>query len=508
MKNIINNRFLSIFLNVSVCIILFLFLFFKFQYEVIANDDLMDLVLGKMYFHHGRIFSELFAKFMVYYLPNLLNVHIQNFAIFSSGIVKSLLFVILCALSSSLYFLNKRSIFNSALIVITFFIFLAFLFQLKFMWIFNTFQYYFGYLLPIIYFILLWKLLINIYIQDKQIDKKTYFVLGLLSILNATGNEICFFAFLCLLILLYIDISAPEQKKLFRFLLLLNLGIAFLLFITDSAQSILHNYGIKPAINFSLTEIKDFIYVYWHKIFLENIFLWIISIFGLFFVQDVKIKKFVSFSILGFLLFFMTLYFLGQTFNYANYEPYWEFPRFWILQPGLLLALKVFLYSSSLYIIGSISKQKVKLVLLAVLLLSSGVFIYKNFKPIQLTSYEIKRTVYILDKFFNFYINRNETIILPFENLDAILPAYNNHWPKDIETKTFEGKKYLAQKYPYYWYVKKTYKLPFTKNLMIFTTEEQAIKEFEKRGGKFEENELEKLDFNLIKKPLTKKETP
>ena len=109
MKKIFENSLFINTLNFIILLCMFIFLLIRMKYIYIQNDDICDLVCPGLSFYHGRFFTELFSKFTVFYLPDLLKVDVQDFAIYSEAAVKILLFLslIYCVSVSYFQFKNK-----------------------------------------------------------------------------------------------------------------------------------------------------------------------------------------------------------------------------------------------------------------------------------------------------------------------------------------------------------------------------------------------------------------
>ena len=93
LKNILENKK---FINASyyiVIILAFLFLLYKLRYAIVIFDDVIDLIIHNFKFYHGRFITELLAALFVKWIPSLLGINIQNFALISENIIKSLTIV-------------------------------------------------------------------------------------------------------------------------------------------------------------------------------------------------------------------------------------------------------------------------------------------------------------------------------------------------------------------------------------------------------------------------------
>ena len=98
-----NKKYKTIIINIFsffILFCLFIYLAVNFRYSYIQNDDIVDLFVHHINFYHGRFITELFSIFIVKNLPLSLNIHPQNFYIFSSQIIKTTIFLTLIYLMS------------------------------------------------------------------------------------------------------------------------------------------------------------------------------------------------------------------------------------------------------------------------------------------------------------------------------------------------------------------------------------------------------------------------
>lgn len=521
-KNIFDNKYIVFISNTFILLSLFFYLAYKLRFSYIQNDDIVDLFSHYINFYHGRFFTELFSIFIVKILPLKLNIHPQDFYIYSSQIIKSGCFVFLVYLMSiSLYRFKKTDIYITLLSIISFFSAMSFLIDLNYIHCFDTYQFFMGYIFPIICFFLLWYKLSDLYIKNHKLSLKNIFYLFFLALLVTTGNEQVNIVSITLLLLLFIDslikkyvINKNTNFSYILFTLIISLIASIFVYMSNGFINTFNDYGLKIILNFNIKEIIDFIYVFYKKIIYDNFFLFIpllISYTALISNKEKneeqqKVTKYIIFSICSFLLFFCSLFLLGQTYDYRADSNYNILPRFWILYPSILFSFKIFLYIINFYTLGFLFYQKNKLVTKLVsicLILSCTLYIVNTYKNIDLSYPENRKVTYIADKIAVFYFSKGKTAILPKEKIHVIISTINNLLPYDLESNDYIGKTYYYEQYPHYLgYLNTIYNVDIAKG-MIFKTEEEAISDYYKNGGSFNEKELNELKFSKISKYIS-----
>ena len=63
---------------------------YKLKYSIVVYDDILDLVINKLSFYHGRFVSEFLAFLLVKGIPEAFDINIQDFALISQNFVKAL----------------------------------------------------------------------------------------------------------------------------------------------------------------------------------------------------------------------------------------------------------------------------------------------------------------------------------------------------------------------------------------------------------------------------------
>ena len=243
-------------------------------------------------------------------------------------------------------------------------------------------------------------------------------------------------------------------------------------------------------------------FIYYNEIIYKNLFFWlpiIIMFFTLYKVKNTETKKLLTFnfiSYISFLIFFFSLFFLGETNVYQNMDG----QKYWVSYSALLIGYKIFLYVSVLCLAGQIyykHNNKLNVFLIFLIFLSTIVYNINNFEKIYLSDYNARVTLYIVDKFSVYYFRNNKTAILPKENIQLILPINNNLMPIDLKSNKYKNKIYYKNNYPYLAYLQCLYDVNVSPGMM-FTTNKEAKRLFINNGGILTKKEIQNIKFANI----------
>ncbi len=503
------------FFNVTLLFSIFSFLMYKFRYAIVINDDLVDLIAGQYNFYHGRYLTEFISILFIKLIPKYFNINIQNFAIVSEGLVKSLFFIFLLFILKKTFTKNCKisTLFEIILYPLSFFMIFSMLFQLDYINVFDTMQTFMGYIFPFIFFILFWLKLYDVYSVNKKSElscgwnNKNLILLILYTIIVTMGNEELNFAALILLLFLLFNKSMSRKYVICSLIAMFITG--FWVYYSSGFLKLYNDaYHIHINFDLSLNNIYKYLEMFIKFIIADNIFLWIPYVSFIIFlkadktnINKQKIIKYSFYSVTSFLIFFLSLYLLGKSYgymidnNFKLYEPYW------ILYPALLIGLKIILYTNILYLLGNILTPDVKIykeyILYFIFLISCLFFIFQNYKNIELSDKNSKTVMYMTDKIAVEYFKQGKTAILPKDDIEIIIPVINDLMPYDLLTENYKGKIYYKEQYPYLWYIRIVYNVN-TNYGMMFKPSEQAMEDFYKIGGDFTKKELDVLDFSKL----------
>ncbi|MBE7704878.1 MAG: hypothetical protein E7Z90_03580 [Cyanobacteria bacterium SIG29] len=260
--------------------------------------------------------------------------------------------------------------------------------------------------------------------------------------------------------------------------------------------------------------VAEYLNLFKHIFIEENIHLWlfIVSLVVIICIKEKKTiwepnngsLKIVLYSYLSCFLFYIGLYFWGQTYHHPVEVEDMIYPKYWLLYPAFKMFLKMFLLSSILYLLSYIFSRKgidiiCKNILLFIVIMSLSIYIYKNYKYSNIFfSPEGRKTLYLMDKLTVFYANKKLPVIYPYENMQLVWFFEEETITEDIKNKNF-GKIYYDC--TYLKYISYLYKVDTSKGMM-FKTYDEAMKDFVSAGGSIDENELEELKFSKIKELL------
>ena len=510
MKNFLNSKFLVNSISTIIILLITIFLLLRLRYAIIVNDDMMDLVSNKWVFFHGRYIMEFLGTFFVIILPQFFNINIQDFAIVSQGIMKIAGFdFLIYSLSSQFYKSNIKNIGFCFIIVFSFFMIFSILVNIDYIWGFDTYQYFFGYIGAIVFFLLFFQKIYDFYLMNKTAEKKDFLTIFILSILVATSNELFSIVCIFLLLIILLDLLYSKENNNIKILLFsfFIISLTTLFSILSNGSRILWDvYSLK--INFSslYNELITFLQIFVKYTIKNNIYS-IIPIILCYIVliirhcnntKTIKILKYSTFTLLGFNIFLFGTILLPKTCIYTDLAN-----KYWLLHKGLLTDFSVILFSILLFLLGhviSVEKNiKFKILIIGFSILSCLCFIVQNFsfeKIRCMHSYKsIKTTMYMNDKISLFYLKRGKTIVLPKEQFFYIIPEI--HPDELMSNKQIYKQIYDKERARYLIYLERNYKVNVSSNI-TFLPYKDAMQKYKKLGGNFSEEELKNLKFSRL----------
>lgn len=504
------NKRIIFYLNCFILILLIAFFTYKFRFYYVMNDDICDLIANNIITYHGRFLTQIISIMIVKTIPLLFNINIQDFAIFSEVIFKGIFITTLSYIISKSFFIDKReNIFSPFLITISFFTIFFFLFSLNFMWIFDTLQFSMGYLFPMIFFLYLWYKIFYYYIKDVDYNNKDRVYLIISSIFVATGNIAISISTLFICLFLYIDLKRKKQNfEYLNDIFISIFSINIIAIITHGFASILDVHNIPIEFSYNMKDVSEFLFVTFKKLIIDNILLCTVIAIGIIQLLLIKDKrktliiKFLIYTYLSFLIFFFSLYLLGETYRYEPLERDKIFPLYWSLYPGFLIEFKILLLSSFLLISGYLIKNKnPRIIIYNGIILLSGIILFYSFSVINnfkemFPINNDKQILYIVDKITIFYLSKGETAIIPKELPFYIIPDIR---PIKLNiTPQLYQKVYTREEASYLKYIEKNYKIDAEPGLTL-TSFKNAMDLYRKDGGKLTNEEVNKLKFSRIK---------
>ena len=506
-KEIFSDKKVFTIINILILLSMFIFLYNRLRYSVILNDDMMDIITRTFLFSHGRFIFEYIAIVTIKLIPDLFGINYQNFA-FTQGILKSGVFCLLIYTVSLAYYRFKPKDFSICLLTsLSFFTILSVLIQLDFVWSFDTYQFFMGYIGCSMVYFWFFYIIADSYINNKTFSGKKNFLTYFLTFLVAQSNEFLSISTTIFLILLLIDdyICKKQINKFFLKPLIILGFLSIIVYLSNGSTELWDGYHLGQNFIISYGEIINFLKLLFKTIVLNNAFIiipLIIYLILLFIKKEYKIFKYFMYSNLGFLLFLTGTFFLGKTcYHVVNLYPD---NNWWFLYPGLRIIYITFLYTSTIFLLGFISaidiKKQIKYscIIFFIACCLFQIITHFDFKRIVcMHSYKHTKTMmYIDDKIALSYIKRNKTIVLPAYQPFYILPAIS---PKNLAASPeFYSKVFNKDEARYLIYLEKNYHVNVNTGV-TFKDNKTAIKEYLKNGGTLTKTELKNLNFSNIK---------
>ncbi len=514
MKKLLYNKIIINSFSAIILAVIFIFLLVHLKYPIIINDDMSDLITNKWALHHGRFIMEIIGTFIVIILPKLLNINIQDFAIFSQSIVKASIFsIFLYVLSSQFYKSNIKNLGLSFFICFSFFLIFAILIKNDFVWCFDTYQFFSGYFASTLFFVLFFQKFYDYYVNDAKINKFDFIIVPILLSFVATSNEMYSIVSIFLLFLLLYnslkirDIDDKRNNyKIFLFSFIFALIITLCSLFANGSKVLWEAYNLKFDFSLLPSEFFSFIRIY-IKYIIQNNAHFILPILICFVListrygKDKKTNKILNYSIFtlfGFFLFLFGTIFLPKTCIYTELSD-----KYWFLHPGLLIGFSMFLIALLYMLLGyifSIEKNiKIKILVIGLSIVSCITFIFQNFsfeKIKFIHSYKgIKASMYINDKIALFYLKRGEVAVIPKEQAVFLIPDIQPH---DLMNKPELYKQiYNKERARYLIYLEENYGINVSPGI-TFLPYDEAIDKYEKAGGTFSDEEFKQIKFSRL----------
>ena len=506
--------------------IICIYFIYQYKYAVVIWDDIRDIIVRapKDTYTHGRYFTETFAFIFIKIIPKMFNIPVQNYAFISEGLTKSVFLTFIIYLFGKCFSYKNKYLnsYNLIIYIISIFVLISLMSACNNYLIFETMQFFCGYIIPLVFFIPLWLKISDYYLcwgGVNTLSKKDILKLCILAFLTGMGNEIFAGVTSILLFLLFLENILKiknNNEKINSYVYLPLIFCLISVFFSSKAvgtQALIDNWGITWY--FNINSILIFLKILIKIVFIKNLFLWLPSVIGLIILKfsnienKNKIIRYIIYTYLGLLFFYISLYFLGETYPYYidKEDEYYMFPRFWFLYSMLLLNLRFILYISLLYITGNIINLKLnkelKITLILAIIFSLLSFIFHSYDNVNFSDVNKKRNIYITDKMAVFYFKQGKNAILPAETANDIISAGDGDFPFDLIFGKYENKIYYENEYPIYFkYLKQCYlgmsEIP-DKSGIIFKPTEEAMNDFYNNGGILEPEELTDLNFGLIK---------
>lgn len=509
---------------ITVCVSLFL------RSDLLSGDDIFQCVLfpiktclnGIMFADNGCYLCWIMTKIVS--LGSTFGVHPQSN--YLSGIVRGLDIAILCFLIPSFAFLKKKDNYLMPFFVVFSFFYFLNIIRLE-PKVLTDYAQHFRYIFGSLFYFGFWSIAINYFLEEKLPEKNNIYRNTVLAFLVGISNEFCIFSSIGVIIFLFVyavasfgletkwvvsEISAKSKKLGYGiYVPLSSFIVGMILWLSNPSFVELFKYKILSGGHFVtgfLKTITEFLSVYFRELFKLNFpqLIVVILLIGLLLFYKNKISNFVRVLISAFSLILGScfFYFLPVIFGETNFSAYNDLQILWKL---VLLAV-IFLLSGTLLKVEDIRNAcKNKKVIVTFII--TAVFLSFAFKNnIKIFYFTLKAhyvwlhnlmedkrsTFYKTEKMYTFYMLKNKMAVLSKEGIDKEFINLNDIFasqePKDLNGITSHSP-FIDFYYP------AVYK--DNKNLGYkFVNDQEAMKEFISNGGKFENYEIKKADFNKL----------
>ncbi len=492
MKNLIIKIF-----NIGILVLIFCFMLYKFRYAIICGDDMMEIIARPYSFYLARFITEIPVTFIEKQIPEILNINYQDFAFISQSLTRSLCFIAIIHCITKAFFKLKEhdSVFWGIFYSVTFFIFFAVLSKSNFMFAMENWP-CFSYIMPILFFVLIWYKIAECYILHKVLNKQDVFYLIFLVILNSFGCA--YYNYVTLFLMMWIFIEGLILKKDVNYIkipLMFIIPLSVIYYSYPGFTGIFRGYNLNISFETLISQYKDFFVTMIKVLFTDNWFLYIPIIVALIVLYltsaddkdnsgiNIRIIKYFIITYIGFLSLMV-----GTIFLPANC-PYSDTVKYWFIHSGLLSEYLIFLYIAALFLLGAINIKKY----FPVFLVFWVSYIYFNFSfgaiYFQHTSSLPRTLLYLNDKISVFYFNKGQTAIIPNDTElvpDALKYIDDEHNRISYKDEAF----YLS-------YLEKNYGVDVSPGI-LFINRKDALKLYYENGGTLFPAELNKLKFSDI----------
>lgn len=521
-SNLFKNQYFIYFLTILSFFLCLFWYLERMDNAYYTSDDILDYIIEPYQFLHGRIISETISVCLIKEIPDLLGININDFAIFTKGI-----FTGITVLFSSFLLTNtlgknmpKNLYFPLTFVFISFFLY--FLIIKNGDALLTVFAFFIAYIFPLPIFIFHWNKIANLYISEEKATKKDYIILLLTSLFLAQANEMMLITNILLFGFIAFETIVKWIKKekgsyCWSFApLFLMIIVGFLIHHLQGSKDM---QTIYIQFDNSLLSFEKFWFYFQHcmtKLIENNIFFFTTIAFSSFIVfmikNEIKAKKIfriICYTIGSLFVFFIALYFLNDSCHYAD-SLRDNLPSWWFLYFSLLAQLEIILFLIALFlfqiILSKTEKKKFFNILMIFFVLLSFTFVKKNERYFKDNYYKKTNLVHLykMDKIALHSLKTQPYIYVIAEKMDNYytIEKDNETMPYDLKTQNYNNKVYFLthdgqKKLPYLEYLEEVYGVKANKKI-IFDTEKNLIKKFQKDGLTFSKSELEEPNFEEL----------
>ena len=493
------------YLNLIVCVILIIVCKYVLHpYLATFKEDDIYCITTDVWPDHGEYLTSFCSNFIVWWLPEMLHIHPQNFVDPFGVLVRCILLVGGCYLMASFVYMNNlKKTFMPFFIILSFYLTLvSFNYEYRAFYLYaGFFRFHFPLILSMAFWLLIYKNVIN---EQKKVDKSTVFEV-IISFLAGWSSE--FISLFSMIPLGFLGLAKliKEKRKFFDKNTILSIAfiIGGLLVIGQSYfMQYANSYCTNPPI-----PLGTFLSEYWDLVIIRHLFP-IYNIIILIFLLKMTNKlnsriliPAVSFAISPYIV-------MGMFFFAGVYQ--WDFSHSWLyhghfhqVMDNFLFCIQFFLFGNVLTGLETCDKKKSCLLMMIFIIVFQILYSFNSFKAyctdgINHHKYNDKMNTYITDKMFLFYILNDKPIVLGNKFVHNVVGVVDpDVYSEDIKETEVEHSRWFE--YIRYIYPKVVDVSKYDKSKKIyFKPEDIAMEEFIKAGGNFEDGEIEKSDFNRL----------
>ena len=497
-------------INFLVCIILVIVCKYAIHpYLATFKEDDIFSVISEFWPDHGEYLTSFLASFTIWWLPEMLHIHPQNIVDPWGVLLRCIILVWGCFVMASFVSpKNQNKIYMPFFILLSFYLTLAsFNYEYRVFYIYaGFFRFYF----PLALNMLFWLMVYKNSSENSNNTKFNFMIFILTAFLAGFSSE--FISLFSLIPLSVIGIVKIFRKQL-KFSDKNTIGAFAFIFgsITVMVQAYLFSYSFTYFQN-PQADLKLFLDEYWNLVVIQHIMpVFVIAV--LIFILKIlnKINKNTLITVLSFTA--APFIVMGSLWFGGLYDH--DFSHTWLFHghfhqtiDNIYFCIQFFLFGLILQDLNFAETDKNSVVkkCISMLLITIFIQIIYSFNSFYAYcrdgrnhhKYNDKMNTYITDKMFLFYILKNQPIVLGNKFLHNVVGVVNpDVYREDItetEVKNSRWFNYIGFIYPK---VVDTSKYD-QNNKIYFISEEDAMEEFKKAGGNFEEGEIEKADFNRL----------
>lgn len=499
---------------VSAIIFSIFTIIFCIFYDVLTAHDLV-FSYGRTFFEpeHGRYLATFTNNVLTERLPEILNIHPNDFQLIVINPIKAVLIIISCLYIANAAFLFKKDNVlklpaSNFAFTFTYILIFLLLFNDNFFFNYDSSYYsvfentvFFEYPMSIFVYVFVLSICLYLFVKREQLSKTNYIILLIASLFLGTsvdpvtlpvfaGWGIMALYFIVLILKAFIkkeDMQNIKQKCLYIIPVYLSYAIGLYLYYRRPPIEHEPDYGNYTFYEYIVNNIVPFIKSYINYFLKQDsvllIPIFLVLIVGFFICKKEDMKKLIQFvviNILGFFIFYAAIFIIGY-----NGDDYWISFTKWINIYKVITLFYLLAVIGFICDIGKFEKyaDKIKIILciiiLAVFHRNLIIEYWQNIEEKRAETKELRTVAYKTEKIATTLDNENIVVPLEFENYKNIL------WFDQIAFEKCDYTIYINNVYP-----------KIKKNSIIYS--ENALDNIT-----FTDKELKELKFqNLLQEKM------